>query len=58
MYFLNGEQLIFYSSKAKQEDGKWITGEAASTIWDDLDCPIIFITKDRYNFKTGKSLRH
>lgn len=36
MYFLNGEQLIFYSSKAKQEDGKWITGEAASTIWDDL----------------------
>ena len=36
MYFLNGEQLIFYSSKAKEVDGHWITGEAASTIWDDL----------------------
>ena len=36
MYFLNGEQLIFYSSKVKLLDGKWVTGEAASTIWDDL----------------------
>lgn len=36
VYFLNGEQLIFYSSKAKQMDGGWVTGEAASTIWDDL----------------------
>lgn len=36
IFFLNGEQLIFYSSKAKQIDGKWITGHAASTIWDDL----------------------
>ncbi len=36
MYFLNGEQLIFYSSKAKEVDGQWITGVAASTIWDDL----------------------
>lgn len=36
MYFLNGEQLIFYSSKAKKVDGEWITGIAASTIWDDL----------------------
>lgn len=36
MYFLNGEQLIFYSSKAKKVDDHWITGEAASTIWNDL----------------------
>lgn len=36
MYFLNGEQLIFYSSKAKEVDGHWVTGQAASTIWDDL----------------------
>lgn len=36
MYFLNGEQLIFYSSKAKYVDGHWITGEAGSTIWDDI----------------------
>ena len=36
MYFLNGEQLIFYSSKAKKIDGEWKTGIAASTIWDDL----------------------
>ena len=36
IYFLNGEQLIFYSSKAKKMDGKWITGQAAPTIWNDL----------------------
>jgi adenine-specific DNA-methyltransferase len=36
MFFLNGEQLIFYSSKAKFVDGEWITGQAVSTIWDDL----------------------
>jgi adenine-specific DNA-methyltransferase len=36
MYFLNGEQLIFYSSKARQIDGQWITGVPASTIWEDL----------------------
>ena len=36
MFFLNGEQLIFYSSKAKVVDGEWVTGQAASTIWDDL----------------------
>ncbi|MGG1518477.1 site-specific DNA-methyltransferase [Paenibacillus oryzisoli] len=35
-YFLNGEQLVFYSTKTKEIDGKYITGEPASTIWDDL----------------------
>ncbi len=36
IYFLNGEQLLFYSSKVKRMDDEWVTGEAASTIWDDL----------------------
>jgi len=36
MFFLNGEQLIFYSTKVKKIDNKMITGQAASTIWDDL----------------------
>jgi len=35
-YFLNGEQLVFYSAKTKQLDGEWITALPASTIWDDL----------------------
>ena len=36
MFFLNGEQLLFYSSKARKEGDRWITGIASSTIWDDL----------------------
>ena len=36
MYFLNGEQLIFYSAKARKVNNHWITGQAASTIWNDL----------------------
>jgi adenine-specific DNA-methyltransferase len=35
-YFLDGQQLLFYSSKAKQIDGKWTTAIPASNIWDDL----------------------
>ena len=35
-FFLNGEQLVFYSTKTKQIDGEWITALPASTIWDDL----------------------
>ena len=35
-YFLNGEQLIFYSSKRKIIDGEPITALPASNIWDDL----------------------
>ena len=35
-YFINGEQLLFYSNKAKLIDGEYITGEALSNIWDDL----------------------
>ncbi|MFK5948204.1 MAG: site-specific DNA-methyltransferase [Methylococcales bacterium] len=36
IYFLNGEQLIFYSSKAKEIDGDMKTAQALSTLWDDL----------------------
>jgi adenine-specific DNA-methyltransferase len=35
-YFLNGEQLIFYSSKTQLIDGEISTALAASNIWDDL----------------------
>ncbi|MGI1670415.1 MAG: site-specific DNA-methyltransferase [Neptuniibacter sp.] len=36
IYFLNGEQLIFYSSKTKLVDGERVTAQALSTLWDDL----------------------
>lgn len=36
IYFLNGEQLIFYASKAKSLDGEMVTAQALSTLWDDL----------------------
>jgi adenine-specific DNA-methyltransferase len=32
-YFLDGQQLLFYSSKARQIDGKWTTAIPASNIW-------------------------
>ncbi|TVP79646.1 MAG: site-specific DNA-methyltransferase [Puniceicoccaceae bacterium] len=35
-YFLNGEQLIFYSSKTRVIDGEQITALPATNIWDDL----------------------
>ncbi len=35
-FFLDGEQLLFYSSKTRLLDGQYVTGEALSTIWDDL----------------------
>jgi len=36
IYFLNGEQLIFYSSKTKTIDRDTVTAQALSTLWDDL----------------------
>ncbi len=36
IYFLNGEQLIFYSSKTKVIDSETVTAQALSTLWDDL----------------------
>jgi adenine-specific DNA-methyltransferase len=35
-YFLSSEQLLFYSTKTKMIDGKYATGEALTTIWNDL----------------------
>lgn len=35
-YFRNGHQILFYSTKVRDIDGSSITGEAATTIWDDL----------------------
>jgi len=36
IYFLNGEQLIFYASKTKVIDNETVTAQALSTLWDDL----------------------
>jgi len=36
IYFFNGEQLIFYASKAKKIDDGVVTAQALSTLWDDL----------------------
>jgi adenine-specific DNA-methyltransferase len=36
IYFLNGEQLIFYTNKTKVIDGSKVTAQALSTLWDDL----------------------
>lgn len=35
-YFLNGKQLLFYSSKVQVIDGALSTAGLATTIWDDL----------------------
>jgi adenine-specific DNA-methyltransferase len=35
-YFLNGKQLLFYSSKTRVIDGELRTAGLATTIWDDL----------------------
>ena len=35
-YFLDGEQLLFYSSKTSIIDGIYVAGEVLSNIWDDL----------------------
>lgn len=36
VFFLSGEQLIFYSSKVREVNGQLVTAQALSTIWDDL----------------------
>jgi len=35
-YFLDGQQVLFYSAKAQQIDGRWVTGLPASNLWEDL----------------------
>ncbi|HAH07454.1 MAG TPA: site-specific DNA-methyltransferase [Elusimicrobia bacterium] len=36
IYLVNGERIIFYSDKLKLIDGKHITGEPLTTLWDDI----------------------
>jgi adenine-specific DNA-methyltransferase len=36
VYFVRGEQLLFYSTKVKIIDGQKTTAQALSNIWDDL----------------------
>lgn len=36
MYFIKGERILFYSDKLKLIDGKYVTGERLTNIWDDL----------------------
>ncbi|MBT7055608.1 MAG: site-specific DNA-methyltransferase [Lentisphaerae bacterium] len=35
-YFLNGEQLLFYSTKAREVNGTTTTAQAATNLWDDI----------------------
>ncbi|MBX3740135.1 MAG: site-specific DNA-methyltransferase [Akkermansiaceae bacterium] len=52
-YFLNGEQLIFYSSKTQLIDGELTTAVAASNLWDDLLSNNLHKEGD-VSFKKGK----
>lgn len=36
MYFLNGERILFYKDKLKNIDGKLVSGEPLTTLWDDI----------------------
>jgi adenine-specific DNA-methyltransferase len=36
MYFKNGERLLFYKDKLKNIDGRLVSGEPLSNLWDDL----------------------
>lgn len=36
MYFVRGERILFYSDKLKLIDGKMVSGEPLTSIWDDI----------------------
>ena len=36
IYLKGGERILFYADKLKNIDGKWITGEPLTTLWDDV----------------------
>ncbi len=36
VYVVNGERILFYSDKLKKIDGKFVSGEPLTTLWDDL----------------------
>lgn len=35
-YVINGERILFYADKLKVVDGKYVSGEPLTTLWDDL----------------------
>ena len=35
-YFLRGERILFYRDKLKEIDGRLVSGEPLTTIWDDI----------------------
>ncbi len=35
-YLLEGERILFYADRLRQIDGKWVTVEPMSDIWDDV----------------------
>jgi len=36
MYFYKGERILFYSDKLKLIDGKYVSGEPLTSLWDDI----------------------
>lgn len=36
IYLIGGRRILFYSSKLREIDGRMVTGEPLTTIWDDL----------------------
>jgi adenine-specific DNA-methyltransferase len=36
IYLIGGKRILFYSDKLKLIDGKYVTGEPLTTIWDDV----------------------
>lgn len=36
MYFIGGQRLLFYRDKLKEVDGKLVSGEPLTSIWDDI----------------------
>tara|TARA_R110000787_G_scaffold286135_1_gene403420 strand:+ start:1351 stop:3081 length:1731 start_codon:yes stop_codon:yes gene_type:complete len=36
IYLRNGKRILFYSSKLKKIDGRFVSGEPLTTLWDDL----------------------
>lgn len=52
-YFYCGQQVLFYATKVITVNGKPITGEAASTIWDDLLSNNLH-NEGNVSFKDGK----
>lgn len=54
---IRGKRIIFYKNKLKKIDGRYVTGEPLTTLWDDL------LSNNLYNeggvdFPKGKNQRH